>query len=61
MFHCSIVQKEENMPFLFEKLEVYQKTIAFINEIEIITKYFPKGNYYTQREGRQSCATSARS
>ncbi len=34
------------MAFLFENLEVYQKAIAFADEISSLTDNFPKGNYY---------------
>ena len=34
------------MPFMFENLGVYQKAIAFADEISDLTEGFPKGNYY---------------
>ncbi|MCJ7646611.1 four helix bundle protein, partial [bacterium] len=34
------------MPFLFEKLEVYQKAVSFAEEIGNLTEGFSKGNYY---------------
>jgi len=34
------------MAFMFENLEVYQKTIAFAAEVSTFTESFPKGNYY---------------
>ncbi|MBL7070352.1 MAG: four helix bundle protein [Candidatus Omnitrophica bacterium] len=34
------------MAFLFENLEVYQKAIAFADEIINLTGGFSKGNYY---------------
>ena len=34
------------MPFLFEKLNVYQKAMEFIDQITDVTKSFPKGHYY---------------
>lgn len=34
------------MPFLFEKLDVYQKSLQFAEEISKTTDSFPKGNYY---------------
>lgn len=34
------------MPFLFEKLDVYQKAITFADKITTLTESFPKGNYY---------------
>jgi len=34
------------MAFMFENLEVYQKAIAFADEISDLTESFSKGNYY---------------
>jgi len=34
------------MPFLFEKLDVYQKSIQFAEDISKSTDTFPKGTYY---------------
>ena len=34
------------MPFMFENLDVYQKAIAFADEISDLTENFSKGNYY---------------
>jgi four helix bundle protein len=34
------------MPFLFEKLEVYQKAVDLAATISKLTDIFPKGNYY---------------
>ncbi len=34
------------MSFLFENLEVYQKAIAFADEISDLAESFLKGNYY---------------
>lgn len=34
------------MPFLFEKLEVYQKAVTLAATISALTDTFPKGNYY---------------
>jgi four helix bundle protein len=34
------------MAFLFEKLDVYKKAIAFANVVSELTGNFPKGNYY---------------
>ncbi len=34
------------MPFMFENLEVYQKAVAFAEEIGNIAEGFTKGNYY---------------
>ena len=33
------------MPFLFEKLAVYQKALEFADRIGRVTDAFPKGNY----------------
>ena len=34
------------MPFMFENLEVYKKSIALADELSTLTESFPKGNYY---------------
>lgn len=34
------------MPFLFKKLEVYNKAISISVEISALTEGFPKGTYY---------------
>ncbi len=34
------------MPFMFEKLEVYQKAVDLAEEVANLTETFPKGNYY---------------
>lgn len=34
------------MPFLFEKLDVYQKAVRFSSTISELTDSFPKGSYY---------------
>lgn len=34
------------MPFLFEKLEVYQRAVSLAESISKLTDTFPKGNYY---------------
>jgi four helix bundle protein len=31
------------MPFMFEKLEVYQKAVDFADEIAALTEHFPRG------------------
>lgn len=38
--------QEEVMPFMFEKLEVYQKAVTFAERISSDSDIFPKGNYY---------------
>ena len=34
------------MPFLFEKLDVYQLSVNFAEKVSNLTQSFPKGNYY---------------
>ena len=34
------------MPFLFEKLEVYQKAVAFAERASSLTESFPRGHWY---------------
>ena len=34
------------MPFMFEKLEVYQKALDFADQITALTQAFPKGYYF---------------
>jgi four helix bundle protein len=34
------------MPFLFEKLEVYQKALAFAERVSTLTSGFPRGSWY---------------
>jgi four helix bundle protein len=34
------------MPFMFEKLEVYQKAIDFADRITRLTEQFPRGYYF---------------
>ena len=34
------------MPFMFENLEVYKKSINLAQQLSACTEYFPKGNYY---------------
>jgi four helix bundle protein len=34
------------MPFLFEKLEVYQKALAFAEQVSNLTGTFPRGCWY---------------
>jgi len=34
------------MPFLFEKLEVYQKALAFAERVSALTSDFPRGLWY---------------
>ncbi len=31
------------MPFMFEKLEVYQKAVDFADEVAVLTEGFPRG------------------
>ncbi len=34
------------MPFLFEKLEVYQKALTFAERVSTVTVEFPRGSWY---------------
>ena len=34
------------MPFLFEKLEVYQKALTFAERVSALTEHFPRGHWY---------------
>ena len=34
------------MPFLFEKLEVYQRALAFAERVSNLTANFPRGSWY---------------
>ncbi len=34
------------MPFMFEKLQVYQKAIAFADDICTLTRSFPRGYFF---------------
>jgi len=34
------------MPFLFEKLEVYQRALAFAERVSGLTGDFPRGSWY---------------
>lgn len=34
------------MPFMFEKLDVYQKAVDFAEQVSALTETFPKGTYY---------------
>ncbi|GAH96050.1 unnamed protein product, partial [marine sediment metagenome] len=34
------------MPFMFEKLDVYQKAVDFIDQITSLTEQFPRGYYF---------------
>ena len=48
------------MPFLFENLEVYKKTINLTDELSALTETFPKGNYYLSDQlNRASLSISA--
>ena len=46
-FHCSPVQKRDcKMPFMFENLEVYQKSVDLAEKVINLTDEFPKGYYF---------------
>ncbi len=48
------------MSFLFEKLDVYRKSVDFADNICEITKDFPKGNYFLADQlNRASLSISA--
>jgi four helix bundle protein len=48
------------MPFLFEKLEVYQKSVDLAEMISQLTDTFPKGTYYlTDQLNRAALSISA--
>ena len=34
------------MPFMFEKLEVYQKAVTFASDVASLTEAFPRGYYF---------------
>jgi four helix bundle protein len=47
------------MPFLFEKLEVYQKALAFAERVSTLTAGFPRGSWYlTDQLNRASLSIS---
>jgi len=39
-------EKEYKLAFMFENLDVYQKSINFIDQITSLTRGFPRGYYY---------------
>jgi len=45
-FLLSNLNMESALPFLFEKLDVYQKAVNFAEAIQQVTEGFPKGSYY---------------
>ena len=42
------------MPFLFEKLNVYQKAVDFADRIGALTDSFPRGSYYLADQLRRA-------
>jgi len=47
LFHCSPVQKRDfKMPFMFENLKVYQKSVDLAERVINLTDEFPKGYYF---------------
>jgi four helix bundle protein len=47
LFTCSTVQKGNfKMPFMFENLDVYQKSVDLAEKIINLTDEFPKGYYF---------------
>ena len=48
------------MVFIFENLDVYQKSVDFADQITTLIETFPKGNYYlTDQLNRASVSISA--
>ena len=45
------------MPFLFEKLVVYQKSLDFAESIVALTDSFPKGSYYLADQLRRAAVS----
>jgi len=45
------------MPFLFEKLAVYQKALAFAEQVAELTDRFPKGSYYLADQLRRAAVS----
>jgi len=43
------------MSFLFENLEVYQRSIALSEKIHGLTESFPKGSYYLTDQFNRAC------
>jgi four helix bundle protein len=42
----NIYNRRIAMPFIFEKLDVYQKAVGLAEKVSGLTDSFPKGNYY---------------
>jgi hypothetical protein len=47
------------MPFMFENLEVYQKTIDLANQRLIATSEFPRGFYFLSDQLNRACVSIA--
>ncbi len=45
------------MPFLFEKLAVYQKALGFAEEVAELTDRFPKGSFYLADQLRRAAVS----
>ena len=43
------------MPFIFEKLDVYQKAVNLAVEVTELTKSFSRGNYYLTDQLNRAC------
>jgi four helix bundle protein len=44
--HKAVAQKIREMPFNFEKLDVYHKAIEFIDEVYLVTDEYPSGEAF---------------
>jgi len=60
LFTCSTVQKGIcQMPFMFEKLDVYQKAVDFADKIMVLTEHFPRGYYFLTDQLNRSALSIA--
>ena len=61
LFHYSPVQSGVRvMPFMFEKLEVYQKAVDFADQIAALTEGFPRGyGFLTDQLNRAALSIAA--
>ena len=48
------------MPFMFEKLEVYQKALDFADRITYLTEEFPRGYYFLTDQLNRASLSIAR-
>jgi len=42
--------RRNNMPFLFERLDVYQKAMQLADEVTEVSEAFPRGKYYLREQ-----------